>query len=92
MRVRARIEPASGDGRADASTRVFIDIEDDGPGMSPEVMSKIFRPFFTKKPRGTGLGLSIAQKLIRENNGRIWVRSSLGRGSVFSVEVPGALT
>jgi PAS domain S-box-containing protein len=78
--------------RAGAQDTVVIEVEDNGPGMSPEVRQHIFDPFFTTKPagEGTGLGLSICQSIIQSMNGRIEVESELGRGSVFRVVLPAA--
>ncbi|MBN1203332.1 MAG: PAS domain-containing protein [Myxococcaceae bacterium] len=71
---------------------VVIEVEDNGPGMSPEVRQRIFDPFFTTKPagEGTGLGLAICQSIIQSMQGRIEVESELGRGSVFRLVLPAA--
>jgi two-component system, NtrC family, sensor kinase len=73
---------------ADGSLRV--EVEDDGCGISPENLSRIFLPFFTTKPvgRGTGLGLAICYGLVQKLGGTIHVESVLGRGTVFRVELP----
>jgi signal transduction histidine kinase len=69
---------------------VEIQIEDSGTGMSPETVSQIFDPFFTTKKvgEGTGLGLSIAYGLIQKHNGKIDVKSEMGKGTVFTVVIP----
>ncbi|WP_437292555.1 sensor histidine kinase [Sorangium sp. So ce426] len=90
--VRVRIHdgpPEDGEPSIGRGGRVYVDIEDDGPGIPHDILSQIFNPFFTRKARGTGLGLSIALKLLRENQGRVRIRSTVGRGSVFSIELPG---
>ncbi|XXX72033.1 ATP-binding protein [Sorangium sp. So ce134] len=90
VRVRIHDEPSEdGEPSIGRGARVYIDVEDDGPGIPSDILSQIFNPFFTRKARGTGLGLSIALKLLRENQGRVRVRSTVGRGSVFSIELPG---
>jgi two-component system NtrC family sensor kinase len=68
----------------------WIEIEDSGRGMSPEVQARIFEPFFTTKPvgKGTGLGLSLAYDIVRKHGGRITVRSEPGHGSCFRIELP----
>ncbi|NBX91819.1 MAG: sensor histidine kinase [Proteobacteria bacterium] len=69
---------------------VIIEIEDSGMGMSPEVVSQVFVPFFTTKRvgEGTGLGLSIAYGLIQKHNGRIEVESEPGKGTLFRIILP----
>jgi two-component system cell cycle sensor histidine kinase/response regulator CckA len=67
-------------------------VTDTGPGIPPEVLPKIFQPYFTtKSPRqGTGLGLSIVLRLIKEANGALHVRTQPGKGTTFTVYLPGA--
>ena len=66
-------------------------VTDNGPGIPAEVLPKIFQPYFTTKgPRhGTGLGLNIVQRLIKEGNGALHVRTQAGSGSTFTVYLPG---
>ncbi len=65
-----------------------VDVEDNGKGMTPDEMSKIFVPFFTTKAQGSGLGLALCQQIVEEHEGTILVKSEPGRGSVFSVLLP----
>ncbi len=66
-----------------------VAVEDNGPGIPPEVMDSLFSPFLsTKKGRGTGLGLAVSQKIVQEHGGRILVESALKRGSKFTLELP----
>ena len=69
---------------------VAIDVADNGKGIAPENMSKIFDPFYTTKEpgKGTGLGLSIAYKIVKQHGGRIDVRSTLGVGTTVTVTLP----
>ena len=69
---------------------VEIRIRDNGKGMPPEVMDKIFNPFFTTKPtdRGTGLGLAISSDIVRKHGGEIRVESEAGRYTEMLVELP----
>jgi signal transduction histidine kinase len=65
-------------------------VADDGPGISPENMKKLFTPFFTTKEvgKGTGLGLSICHGIVSEHGGKIYAESELGKGATFVVELP----
>ena len=67
-----------------------LEINDDGPGVPPDVQAKIFDPFFTTKDvgKGTGLGLTVAYAIVQEHGGRIRVESASGRGASFVVELP----
>jgi PAS domain S-box-containing protein len=69
---------------------VRISFADDGPGIAKEDLSRLFDPFFTTKPvgKGTGLGLSICHGIVAEHGGRIYVKSQLGKGATFIVELP----
>ena len=71
--------------------RVRIEIEDNGPGMEPEVSRRIFEPFFTTKPpgQGTGLGLSVAYFIVTKgHDGSMEVESRPGQGTRFIIELP----
>ncbi len=74
----------------EASGMISVIIEDNGEGMSPEIIHKIFDPFFTTKKvgEGTGLGLSVSYGIIREHGGDIKVKSRPAAGSVFEVLIP----
>ncbi|MEW6374953.1 MAG: ATP-binding protein [Thermodesulfobacteriota bacterium] len=63
-------------------------ISDTGTGMSEGVMAQIFNPFYTTKPAGTGLGLSITQRIIEQHNGRIDIKSEVGKGTSFTIDLP----
>jgi PAS domain S-box-containing protein len=69
---------------------VKISFADNGPGIAKEDLSRLFDPFFTTKPvgKGTGLGLSICHGIVAEHGGRIYVKSQLGKGATFVVELP----
>ena len=83
---RGRITVRTG---ADAG-EVWVEVEDTGGGIPPEHLDRIFDPFFTTKPvgQGTGLGLSLSYQIVRKHDGRIEVRSEVGKGSVFRVVIP----
>lgn len=67
---------------------VRVDISDTGPGIPPQILEKIFTPFFTTKAQGTGLGLPICCKLVNLHNGDIRVTSDDRTGTTFTVELP----
>ena len=64
---------------------VIIHVNDEGPGIKTEYLSKVFDPFYTTKSEGTGLGLSVSQGLIHRIGGEIRVESECGKGSRFSL-------
>jgi signal transduction histidine kinase len=63
-------------------------VRDNGPGIAPEMLSRIFSPFYTSKESGTGLGLAISKKLVDAHGGSIEVESSPGRGTEFLLTFP----
>ncbi len=60
-----------------------IEIEDNGSGMDPDTLKRIFEPFFSQKVSGTGIGLAVTHQLVLENGGRIWAESVEGKGTQF---------
>jgi two-component system NtrC family sensor kinase len=71
-----------------AKEYVEIRIQDTGIGISEEILTDIFNPFFTTKARGTGLGLSISAQIVEEHGGFIEVDSKMGQGTTFMVYIP----
>jgi len=70
---------------------VWMEVQDTGKGMTPEVQKRIFEPFFTTKPVGkcTGLGLSLSYDIVvKKHHGDILVHSSPGQGARFTVRLP----
>lgn len=69
---------------------VRIEVTDDGPGIPPDVMSRIFTPFFTTKQvgKGMGLGLTITRQVIKQHGGTLEVDSSPGAGTTFTIRLP----
>lgn len=80
------------EGMDNTAPLVKFSVQDNGPGIPPEVLPKIFQPYFTTKgPRqGTGLGLNIVQRLVKEGNGALHVQTHIGSGTTFTVYLPGA--
>lgn len=70
--------------------RVWVEISDNGCGIAPENLARIFNPFFTTKPvgKGTGLGLSLSHGIIQRHGGTIQVESNVGEGTRFRVTIP----
>lgn len=69
---------------------IQISFNDDGPGIAEANLIHLFDPFFSTREvgQGAGLGLSVCYGIITEHNGQIYVKSQLGKGSVFTVELP----
>ena len=76
----------SAESRGDREVALLV--SDNGPGMNPEVLDRIFEPLFTTKARGIGLGLSVSRALVKANGGDISVWSEPGRGATFTVTIP----
>ena len=76
--------------RREGAGAIAIDVADNGKGIAPEALPKIFDPFYTTKEigKGTGLGLSIAYKIVAQHGGRIDVKSQVGVGTHFTVTLP----
>jgi len=72
----------------DANGMVVVEIGDNGPGIPPEVVNKIFEPYFTTKPNGTGLGLAIVRHAMDLYGGRVRLETELGKGTRFILEFP----
>ena len=68
-----------------------IDISDTGTGMTDDAAKHLFEPFFTTKPDGTGLGLATVYRIIEAHEGRIFVESSPGKGTTFSILLPAGI-
>lgn len=85
-----RITPEQAHGSRRAGDFVRLSVRDTGLGMPPEVVGRIFEPYFSTKDlsRGPGLGLSITAAMVAEHSGWMEVESEVGRGSVFSIFLP----
>jgi signal transduction histidine kinase/DNA-binding NarL/FixJ family response regulator len=75
---------------ADGASAVHVQVSDNGPGIPPDILDKIWVSFFTTKGDrgGTGLGLSACMAIINQHEGKIAVESQLGRGTTFTVTLP----
>jgi len=79
------LQKCSGTGEDGA---VRLTVHDTGPGIAPEILPRIFDPFYTTKPDGTGLGLAISYGIVREHRGTIDVESLPGKGTTFILTFP----
>jgi signal transduction histidine kinase len=70
--------------------QVVIQVADNGPGIPPEILGRIWDPFFTTKEvgQGSGLGLSIVHGIVERHGGTIEVESQVGTGTTFTVTLP----
>ncbi|MBI4388909.1 MAG: GHKL domain-containing protein [Nitrospinae bacterium] len=89
------VQAMEGTGRLTVSTEsgggnIVVKIQDSGPGIPPEYLSKIFDPFFTTKDqgKGSGLGLNIVHRIVEKYGGRIDVESRVGSGATFIITLP----
>jgi signal transduction histidine kinase len=70
---------------------VIVHVEDNGPGIAPEIRTQLFQPFVTAgKRNGLGLGLALSRQTVLDHGGDMWVESHPGRGARFSFRLPGA--
>jgi len=71
-----------------AAKKIFIEVADRGPGISPAHREKLFMPFFSTKKDGSGLGLTVSSRIVQAHSGRIFSEPRPGGGSRFIVELP----
>jgi signal transduction histidine kinase len=67
---------------------VSVEVQDTGPGLSPESLSRLFEAFYTTKPEGMGMGLSICRSIVEAHGGRLWSSANLPRGAIFHFTLP----
>jgi len=70
------------------SRQVSLTFSDQGTGIAPQDLAKVFQPYFTTKEAGIGLGLAITERIIKEHGGALTVSSSVGEGTTFTVTLP----
>ncbi len=73
-----------------AATEVWVRVRDNGPGIHPDVLDKVFNPFFTTKDKGTGLGLALSKKVVDAHGGSMDVESDTEAGTEFVLTFPKA--
>ena len=69
-------------------SQIVVQVKDEGRGIPPEDLDKVFDPFYTTKERGTGLGLSVAHQIVNQHGGAITVEANSDRGMTFAVHLP----
>jgi C4-dicarboxylate-specific signal transduction histidine kinase len=65
-----------------------VGVQDTGPGLSPEALSRLFEPFYTTKPNGMGMGLTICRSIVESHGGRLWVSACQPHGALFQFAIP----
>jgi nitrogen fixation/metabolism regulation signal transduction histidine kinase len=69
---------------------VRLSVSDNGGGIPEELMSRLFEPYVTTKPRGTGLGLAIVKKIVDEHHGELAIENRAARGASITILLPTA--
>jgi signal transduction histidine kinase len=86
-------QEAEGGGRIQVRTvmqdgRPLIVVEDDGPGIPPEDLERVFEPLYSNKSYGTGLGLSIVRRIMEGHGGHVQIESTVGEGTTVTLSLP----
>jgi signal transduction histidine kinase len=89
--LRISMQPVADEQAGSDTVWIRLQVEDSGAGILDEVRDRVFEPFYTTKPRGrgTGLGLAVVAAVVKEHRGRIAVDSHPGRGTCFTIHLPG---
>jgi signal transduction histidine kinase len=74
--------------RVNETGDILVAIEDSGVGIDQQTIVRIFDPLFTTKREGLGIGLSICRSIVENHDGRLWVTSTVGQGSIFFIKLP----
>jgi signal transduction histidine kinase len=70
------------------SNDLYVGIQDTGPGLSPETLSRLFEPFYTTKPNGMGMGLTICRSIVEAHGGRLWATACQPYGALLQFAIP----
>jgi nitrogen-specific signal transduction histidine kinase len=88
-RIVVQLRKRKGKKIADGNHQVIVSIKDEGPGIDPSVMPRLFTKFASKSEKGTGLGLFISKSIIEAYDGKIWAENNKdGKGATFSFTLP----
>lgn len=71
-----------------ADDMIEIAVADNGPGLAPQIMERLFEPFVTTKASGMGLGLSISKSILEAHEGRLWAENATSGGAIFHLTLP----
>jgi signal transduction histidine kinase len=67
---------------------IYVSVQDSGIGLTPEVMIRLFEPFFTTRTKGIGMGLPISRSIVEAHGGSLWAEPAPDHGSVFQFTLP----
>jgi len=70
------------------SNDLYVGVQDTGPGLNPETLSRLFEPFYTTKPNGMGMGLAIHRSIVESHGGRLWATACQPLGALFQFAIP----
>ena len=73
------------------ASSILIAVRDTGPGIDPEYVDRVFKPFYTTKSTGIGMGLSICRSIIDAHGGRLWAEANRPRGATFQFTLPASI-
>jgi C4-dicarboxylate-specific signal transduction histidine kinase len=74
--------------QVDGAGQIRISVQDSGIGVKPEVMARLFEPFFTTRSKGMGMGLAISRSIVEAHGGRLWAESNGSDGALFQLTLP----
>jgi signal transduction histidine kinase len=72
----------------EAANTVRVTVRDNGSGLDPQSLGKLFEAFYTTKIGGMGIGLSVSQSIVERHNGRLWAEPNDGPGATFVISIP----
>jgi signal transduction histidine kinase len=84
--VKVRSEPPDRDEKGRAWLTLVV--EDSGPGITPELIQRVFEPFFSQRRGGTGLGLAIVRRIVEDHGGTVLAGNRPGGGAAMSIRLP----